>query len=197
MQTVNVLKMKKGQVSTEFIFFVAAAFILLTVYLVISYNYFNLTFKRRDTIAGTDLLESLRNEINIASRVENGYTKILTLPNKINKQEYSLNLKGTGNRELSINFNKVDYAKLMATNVNVDKNGDSLYFSPGNEIFITKINNKVYIDKTCDPINDEEVCSLQYPLENCENKGCLLKCENRVFVFEDYCNGCSENRVCL
>src|SRR3990167_10800153 len=100
--------MKKSQVSTEFMFFVAAGFVLLAVYLLISYNYLNLTLKRGDINSAINLLEELRNEINLASRVENGYTRKYILPSNINKQNYTLTIS---EREINVKFNDVDYAK--------------------------------------------------------------------------------------
>ena len=169
--------MKKSQVSTEFMFFVSAGFVLLAVYLLISYNYLNLTLKRKDIISSIDLLESLRNEINLASRVENNYVRIISLPSNIDRQDYSLDIN---DRALSINFNGIDYARLLATNVNVDKDlNNKLYFNPGDQIFITKINNEVYVAKTCND-GDDEICSANYP--GCDD-GCSLKCENKIWVF--------------
>ncbi len=150
--------MKKSQVSTEFVFFVGAAFVLFAVYLLISYNYLNLTLKRKDVISSVGLLEELRNEINLASRVDNGYNRIITLPPKINKRDYNISFNG---RDLAIKFSNIDYARSLSTVVKVDKNGSGLYFSPGSKIFMTKINNEVYIDRTCS--GSEEVCSNTYP----------------------------------
>lgn len=172
--------MKKSQVSTEFMFFVGAAFVLLVAYLIISYNYLNLTFKRRDIMSSLNLLEEIRNEINLASRVENGYYRIITLPNKINKQDYALSL---GNRELNINFNGIDYARLLSTSVSLDKNNaGGLFFLPGDKIFITKINNVVYVDKTCNT-GDPNICSFAYP-KDCATTSCILTCTNNVWVYK-------------
>lgn len=192
----SLIKMKKSQVSTEFMFFVSAGFVLLAVYLIIAYNYLNLTLERRDIISALDLLEELRNEFNLASRIENGYTRIITLPSDINNEQYDIDID---NRALNINFKDIDYARLLATSVNVDKNNNELYFNPGDEIFITKINNEVYVDLTCD-INAGDpikICSETYP-NNCEN-GCKLRCENGIRVWDSTCginsNGCSDNRL--
>jgi len=176
-------------------FFVGMAFILLAAYLVISYNYLDLTFKRSDIVNSLDLLEQLRSEINLASRLENGYTRIFSLPGKINKKDYILSLN---NREISIKFNEVDYARLLSTKVDVDKNTTGeLFFSPGDIIFITKINNQVYIDKTCNT-GDDDICSINYPNTNCAGNGCLLECSNKVWVYnQPDCNSgefCNQNR---
>ena len=132
--------MKKSQVSTEFMFFVGAGFILLLVYLVISYNYLDLTLKRRDIISAINLLEELRNEINTAARVENNYIRYYTLPNKISNQDYTLIIN---NREIDINFNGVDYARLLATEVDIIGAAPN----PGDTIIIKKEGNRVTIQK--------------------------------------------------
>jgi len=129
--------MKKSQVSTELVFFVGFAFVLLLVYLVISYNYLDFTIKRGDIVSAINLLEEVRNEINLASRVENGYIRYYTLPSKINKKDYTLNIE---NREININFEGVDYARLLSTKVTDDNN-----FKAGSTIMIKKMNNEVSI----------------------------------------------------
>src|SRR3989344_1820040 len=134
--------MKKSQVSTEFMFFVGAGFVLLAVYLLISYNYLDLTLKRRDINSAINLLEELRNEINLASRVENGYTRKYVLPSNINKQNYTLAIPNNG-REINIKFNGVDYARLLATQVTVVGSAPI----PGDTIIIKKENEEVKIQK--------------------------------------------------
>ncbi|MEK6932933.1 MAG: hypothetical protein AABW56_04035 [Nanoarchaeota archaeon] len=181
--------MKKSQVSTEFMFFVGMGFVLLAAYLVISYNYLNLTFERRDIITSLDTLEQIRNEINLAGRVENGYTRIVNIPPNINRQGYSLGIR---NREIVVRFKNVDYARLLSTHVNLDTytNG-SLYFAPGNKIFITKVNDEVYIDKICN-MGDQNICSSVHP--GCQSSYCILTCKDNVWVyssecgFGEYCN---------
>ena len=132
--------MKKSQVSTEFMFFVAAGFVLLAVYLLISYNYLDLTLKRRDINSAINLMEELRNEINLASRVENGYTRKYVLPSNINKQNYTITISG---REINVKFNDVDYARLLATQVTVVGSAPI----PGDAIIIKKENEEVKIQK--------------------------------------------------
>lgn len=132
--------MKKSQVSTEFMFFVGAAFVLLIAYLIISYSYLNLTFKRQDIVSATNLLEELRNELNLAARVENGYNRIITLPKQISKRDYTININ---NREVNIKFDEVDYVRLLATKVTVTGTAPA----PGDIILIKKENNQVTIEK--------------------------------------------------
>ena len=132
--------MKKSQVSTEFMFFVGAAFVLLIAYLIISYSYLNLTFKRQDIVSATNLLEELRNELNLAARVENGYNRIITLPKQISKRDYTMNIN---NREINIKFDEVDYVRLLATKVIVN----GIPPVPGDTILIKKENNQVTIEK--------------------------------------------------
>ncbi|MEK6835977.1 MAG: hypothetical protein AABX55_03055 [Nanoarchaeota archaeon] len=129
--------MKKSQVSTEFLFFVGIAMVILMIYLFISSNYFDIIARRKDNIAAQNLLEQTRNEINLAARVENGYTRTITLPENINGEAYEIDIL---NREIYIIFKGNSYSKLLATDVNV--NG---VLAPGKDLTITKLNNEVEV----------------------------------------------------
>ena len=133
--------MKKSQVSTEFMFFVAMGFVLLAAYLVISYNYLNLTFERRDIITSLDTLEQIRNEINLAGRVENGYSRIIKLPNELNGKNYLMKIEG---REIYIEFplgSGTQYARILSTDVS----NQPINFEPGISYNLKKNNDQVTI----------------------------------------------------
>ena len=99
----QLIKMKKSQASLEFLYFVGAALFILIIYLFITSNYFSITAVRKDNIAAQNLLETVRNEINLAGRVENGYSRKIILPNDINLQNYTINIQG---REIYIKKNR-------------------------------------------------------------------------------------------
>lgn len=129
--------MKKSQVSTEFLFFVGIAMVILMIYLFISSNYFDVIAKRKDNIAAQNLLEQIRNEINLAARVENGYIREIALPVTINGKNYTIGLQG---REVYINFQGNAFSKLLATDVDVEG-----VLSSGNDLTITKFNDEVEV----------------------------------------------------
>ena len=129
--------MKKSQVSLEFLYFVGAALFILIIYLFITSNYFNIIAARKDNIAAQNLLEQTRNEINLAGRVENGYTRKITLPDTINLKDYTINLQG---REIYITFKNNDYSKILSTDVTVTGT-----LAPGKILLITKSNDIVAV----------------------------------------------------
>ena len=129
--------MKKSQVSLEFLYFVGAALFVLIIYLFITSNYFSITAVRKDNIAAQNLLEQTRNEINLAGRVENGYTRKITLPDNINFINYAINIQG---REIYITFKNNDYSKILSTDVTVTGT-----LAPGKTLLVTKSNDIVTV----------------------------------------------------
>ena len=129
--------MKKSQVSLEFLYFVGAALFILIIYLFITSNYFSIIAARKDNIAAQNLLETVRNEINLAGRVENGYSRKIILPNDINLQNYTINIQG---REIYITFKGNDYSKILSTDVTVTGT-----LAPGKTLLIKKSNDQVAV----------------------------------------------------
>ena len=72
--------MKKSQVGIEFIYFVGIAVVILLIYLVLSSNYLSFASSRKDILLTQNLLEEIRNEVNLEGRVEDGYSKQINLP---------------------------------------------------------------------------------------------------------------------
>tara|TARA_Y100000310_G_C20649522_1_gene798573 strand:- start:694 stop:1122 length:429 start_codon:yes stop_codon:yes gene_type:complete len=124
---------KRSQSSTEFMVFIGIAIIIMGAYLAVAHNYLNLTYKQRDIISGQDLAKQIKNEINIASRVEDGYTRTLTLPSQIGNKQYTLSTSG---REVIVKLEGVDYVELLTININENIDEDS--FEQGEIIKITK-----------------------------------------------------------
>src|SRR3989344_5578267 len=90
---VNMLK--KSQVSTEFMVFVGMAVVLLMIYMAIANNFLNLAYSQREIISAQDLAKILKNEINLASRVENGYIKEFQLPYQVDYKNYTIQIPPT------------------------------------------------------------------------------------------------------
>jgi len=139
--------MKKSQVATEFLFFVGVAVVVLMIYLAISFNYLNFTLKREEEKDAQGLVDTIRNEINLAARVENGYVREVNLPNDLNGKSYDINISG---RSVVVNFEGADYIGLLATDVNFIGGLD-----PGNVFTLIKENDEVFIPCSGTIINPE------------------------------------------
>ena len=136
--------MKTSQVSTEFMVFVGMAIVLLMIYMVIANNFLNLAYAQQEIISAQDLAKILKNEINLASRVENGYIKEFQLPEKIDNKGYFIDIPFPG-REIEITYEDSiytegsDFTEMLSTEVS------SPTLSPGNTILIKKTDNEVRI----------------------------------------------------
>ncbi|MEK6862740.1 MAG: hypothetical protein AABW57_01085 [Nanoarchaeota archaeon] len=130
--------MKKAQVGIEFLYFVGAAITILIIYLALSSNYLSFTSSRKDMLSTQNLLEEIRNEVNLAGRVEDGYSRTIKLPVKINSEDYSMNIAV---REIYITIKGKDYSRLLSTDVS----NQPLTLIPGNSYTIKKENSQVTI----------------------------------------------------
>ena len=130
----------KAQSSTEFMIFIGIAIIIMISYFAMAHNYLDMTYKQRDIISGQDLAKQIKNEINLASRVEIGYTKTSTLPSQIGNKEFRIETSG---REIVVKVDGLDYVELLTTDINqrIDENS----FGPGDIITITKTDEGVSI----------------------------------------------------
>jgi len=129
--------MRKCQSSTEFMIFIGIAIIIMMSYVAISNTYLNLTYKQRDVISGQDLAKQVKNEINLASRVEDNYQRTFQLPQKIGNKDYAITIEG---REVAIEIEGLDYVELLMTNPQVDEQK-----SPGDTVVISKTDGRVII----------------------------------------------------
>jgi len=130
--------MKKSQSSTEFMVFVGIAIIILMAYFAIAHIYLDLTYKQKEIISGQDLAKQIKNEINLASRVEDNYERKITMPEKIGEKDYTAKLQ---KREISISINGLDYIELLITDIGQDE----IALTPGSQIIIKKENGQVTI----------------------------------------------------
>ena len=130
--------MKKAQVGIEFLYFVGAAITILIIYLALSSNYLSFTSSRKDMLSTQNLLEEIRNEVNLAGRIEDGYSRTIKLPAKINNEDYSMNIAV---REIYITIKGKDYSRLLSTDVS----NQPVNLIPGNSYTIKKENSQVTI----------------------------------------------------
>src|SRR3989344_3599414 len=125
----------KSQSSTEFMIFVGIAIVIMISYFSIAHTYLNLTYKQKDIISGQDLAKKIKNEINLASRVENNYERTFQLPYKIGDKDFTVHLES---REVSITIDGLDYSELLTTNIE-----NPVDLSPGDLVTVSRINNIV------------------------------------------------------
>ncbi len=117
MQTSLNMKEKKSQSSIEFLIFLGVALIILIVFSIINLTYLNFNLKQRESTSAQDLAKLIKNEINLASRVEPGYIRTVTLPIKLDNKEYSISMQ---QREVYVFFTAIeeqDFTERLATNV--------------------------------------------------------------------------------
>ncbi|MBS3150718.1 hypothetical protein J4425_02860 [Candidatus Woesearchaeota archaeon] len=131
--------MKKSQAAIEFVIFVGVAVLVLMAYFWISNNYINMTYKQREIISGSDLVKELKNEINLAARVENNYNRHFKLPLSINGLDYSVSVNG---REVAVTIGDDEYVGLLSVEIEDEKK-----FNSGETILITKSEDKVSLTK--------------------------------------------------
>ena len=127
----------KSQSSTEFMIFVGIAIFVLMLYFGVSNHYLNLTLKEREVITGQDLARQLKNEINLAARVEDNYQRIFQLPYSVVNKNFNVTFNI---REVVVNIDNDEYVELLAADV-----GDEITFSAGDAFTIRKINSAVSI----------------------------------------------------
>ncbi len=143
---INAVKMKKSQIAIEFAYFVGVAVVILLFYLGLSSTFFSFNSFRRDALSAQNFLEEIRNEINLAGRVEDGYSKIIKFPKQINNKDYLMEING---REIYIEFPKgknIAYSRILAADVK-DAYNEKITFEQGASYKIEKADNEVIIAK--------------------------------------------------
>lgn len=108
-------KMRKSQSAIEFV--VLASFMLLVIL-----GFFALTSSRvldakeeGNKKIAENIADLVYREIETAKSVNNGYTRIFTVPKTVNGVTYTINL--TDNRELIVNYLGYEYIKFVPSNV--------------------------------------------------------------------------------
>ncbi len=136
---------RKPQASLEFLVFLGIALVILIVFTIINLTYLKNNLKQREITGAQDLTKLVKNEINLASRVEPGYVRTVNLPVKLDNKDYAITTGAQLNsREISIFFindnPRKDYTERLATNVK-----NILNINP-----VTASNNKITIRKCAD-----------------------------------------------
>jgi hypothetical protein len=94
---------KRGQVAMEFLILISIAFMIFLVYTMVTRDKISNLSMEEEYIQLQDFTDSARNEILVASQVEDGYYREFTLPQKIgDKYEYTIHINQTTDK-LEIN----------------------------------------------------------------------------------------------
>ena len=98
---------KRGQVGLEFMLVTGVAFFTLIIFVVVLSHITAVKQEEKAMYMAEDLVLSLKQEINFASNAEQGYFRLLDLPNTIEGYSYEIILGttaiGTGYFELIVN----------------------------------------------------------------------------------------------
>jgi hypothetical protein len=101
----NNKKSKQGQIAIEFILLIAFSFASLIVFLIILNSVLSSEKEERVLQNAENFGESLRNEVLLASEMEDGYHRVINMPTKIDGRTYILSfnksITGTGYFTLS------------------------------------------------------------------------------------------------
>lgn len=123
-----------AQISMEFILMTTAiiAFSISILAIISYYNTVEITHKSSDSVI--NVLEFLQNEVILATKLEDGYIKSFDIPEKINNQDYAINIHGS---DLIITYDGREYLRIIPA-----VTGD--FNIPNNTI--KKISNEIFIN---------------------------------------------------
>jgi len=83
-------RLKRGQIALEFMMLIGLVFFVFLIFLgIILYNLQDLN-KREELADLEDVALKVQNELNLATSVNNGYSRDFTLPAKVNGRDYSI-----------------------------------------------------------------------------------------------------------
>ncbi len=85
----------KAQISAEFIIFVGLAFLITIAFVVISLDQLNDFRIKKEDEAVKDLTLKLQRELLLAATVEDGYIRTFTIPNKLERVNYSITMQNS------------------------------------------------------------------------------------------------------
>ena len=156
----------------EFMLFIGMAIVVLMAYFGISHFYLDKTYRERNIISGEDIVKLIKNEINLASRVQGNYNRFIDVPSTVNNQEYTGQVTG---REITINIGGIEYVGLLSTNISTPYS-----FSSTERIFISKYSDAREFWPVYGPIKENKECRICTTLANCD----VAKCGHRIATQE-------------
>tara|TARA_Y100000034_G_scaffold133628_1_gene199653 strand:- start:6478 stop:6933 length:456 start_codon:yes stop_codon:yes gene_type:complete len=112
---------KKSQSSIEFIVFLGIALLIMIAFSIVSISYLNINLRDREVTSAQDLAKLVKNEINLASRVEPGYTREVQMPATLDNKKYKIT---ADKREVFVEFDEPnseeeDFIERLATKVSL------------------------------------------------------------------------------
>lgn len=116
----TMMRTSKAQAAVEFVTFVGVAIVLLMLFLGVSIYYLNLSYQREIVQSAEDLSRLIKNEINLAAVVENGYSRDVDLPAQIKGKDYLIMVgeaSTSEKREVVINFEGVEVVEQLAVDI--------------------------------------------------------------------------------
>lgn len=126
---------KKAQVGIEFLFIVSAA--LFFFMLIIATIYANIGEKQneKESTEVEQLALSIKEEIDIAHKTSNGYTRVFYVPNTISGKDYEIKIQNdhiyvlTDRNSASFNVREVTGDIQKRENI-IKKENDTIYLNP-------------------------------------------------------------------
>ena len=124
----------KSQAALEFLILVGIVLFIFTIMIGVVSSRTTDIYKKREAVIGEDIVTKVQKEVNLASRVLDGYTREFSIPQKIGKKNYSISI--TGN-EVILSTEKEDFWKIIPSVVgNITKGSNT----------IRKTNGVIYIN---------------------------------------------------
>ena len=124
----------KSQISMEFVILVGFTIVFVMVLIVFSLSQLNDIYINKESILVRDQALKLQDEFNLASIVEDGYSRNFTIPQKLDTLEFSITIAG---KFLTVKSDKGLYTVRIP-----EVNGD---LTNGNNV-IRKIGGIIYIN---------------------------------------------------
>ena len=134
----GIIKNKKAQVATEFMMVVGLSMIIIIVFVGLMYSMIYSYSEDKNLERILDFGYSLQNEIILASQVEGGYERPITLPSRINRIVYNVNIV---NNDLILIYDGTEILFPLP-----ETTGD---FNPGANCTITRGVNDNHVDVSC------------------------------------------------
>lgn len=138
------MKARKGQAAAEFLVFTGLAIALLIIFLIIGLYFIDLSIQRETVQTAEDLARVVKNEINLAAIVENGYTRDVDLPAKLKGDDYYISIGSVPTaekREIVIRFAGIEVVENLAADISI-----------GIEFLSTSSKTGIKIQKTADQV---------------------------------------------
>lgn len=129
--------MLKAQSAMEFIILASFMLVVLLVFFSITSSKIIETQESNNRKIAQDIAEFAYREIEIAKSVNDGYTRVFTMPQTVNAVDYKINI--TGNRELIVDYMGYEFVKFLPANVtgnitagdnNISKENGFVFLNP-------------------------------------------------------------------